>query len=170
MTSLDEQTTLLGNTKQDYASILRWMSFANSEILPTLGGWFNPLIGRRPYNKQEVEEGMTGTLQRMEILEKHLGKSNSTSNESLYLVGGQLSIADLFVAGVLAGGFMFFFDEAWRKEHRAVTRWFEHISAQPILADVAGKPVMVEKAIPNAPPQKRKEIKSEEATHKLQQA
>jgi elongation factor 1-gamma len=147
VTSQDEKTTLLGDTKQDYASILRWMSFANSEILPSLGGWFNPLIGRRPFNKQEVDESMNATLQRMQIMEDHLSVNT-------YLVGEHLTLADLFVVGVVAGGFMFFFDKAWRAEHPAVTRWFEHVYAQPIYADVAGKPVLVEKAMPNAPPKK----------------
>ena len=52
VTSQNEKTTLLGKTKQDYASILRWMSFANSEVLPKLAGWFLPLVGRSPYNKK----------------------------------------------------------------------------------------------------------------------
>merc|ERR1711981_149471 len=36
LTSQNEKTTLLGKTKQDYASILKWLSFANQEILPQL--------------------------------------------------------------------------------------------------------------------------------------
>lgn len=142
VTSLNEKTTLLGDTKQDYASILRWMSFANSEILPSLGGWFNPLIGRAPFNQQELDQSMNATLQRLRIMEDHLSVTT-------YLVGERLTLADLFVTGVVAGGFMFFFDKAWRAEHPAVTRWFEHVYAQPIYADVAGRPVLVEKAIPN---------------------
>ena len=118
------------------------MSFANSEILPSLGGWFNPLIGRAPFNQQELDQSMNATLQRLRIMEDHLSVTT-------YLVGERLTLADLFVTGVVAGGFMFFFDKAWRAEHPAVTRWFEHVYAQPIYADVAGRPVLVEKAIPN---------------------
>lgn len=123
------------------------MSFANSEILPSLGGWFNPLIGRRPFNKQEVEQSMNATLQRLQIMEDHLSVNT-------YLVSDHLTLADLFVVGVVAGGFMFFFDRAWRTEHPAVTRWFEHVYAQPIYANVAGKPELVEKAMPNTPQKK----------------
>jgi elongation factor 1-gamma len=147
VTSLNEKTTLLGDTKQDYASIVRWMSFANSEILPSLGGWFNPLIGRAPFNKQENEKHRNATLQKVQILEDHL-------RTRTYLVGEPLTLADLFVTGVVAGGFMCFFDKAWRAEHPAVTRWFELVHAQPIYADVAGKPVLVEIAMPNYPMKK----------------
>ena len=150
--SKDEQSRLLGSSKEEFASILRWLSFANSEILPALGGWFNPLIGRSPFNKQGLDDAMAGTLQRMQILEKHLSDKGNGVDNTLILVGESLSLADLFVAGVVAGGFRFFFDNTWRKEHESVTRWFEYVSTQPILVNVAGKPVMVEKAIPNTPP------------------
>jgi len=52
LTSQNEKTTLLGKTKQDYASILRWLSFANTEVLPKLAGAFRPLLGKDPYNKR----------------------------------------------------------------------------------------------------------------------
>jgi len=42
ITSQNEKTTLLGKTKQDYASILKWMSFFNSEIVYNLGLCTNP--------------------------------------------------------------------------------------------------------------------------------
>lgn len=131
------------------------MSFANSEILPSLGGWFNPLIGRAPFHKQDIERHMNATLQKLQVLENHL-------RTRTFLVGERLSLADLFVTGVVAGGFMCFFDRAWRADHPAVTRWFELVHAQPIYADVAGggKPVLVEKAMPNAPPKKQQEAES----------
>lgn len=123
------------------------MSFANSEILPSLGGWFNPLIGRSPFNKVAIETHMAATLKKVRVLESHLATNT-------WLVGERLTLADLFVTGVVAGGFMCFFDKEWRAEHPAVTRWVELVYAQPIFAEVAGKPVFVEKAMPNVPPKK----------------
>lgn len=90
---------------------------------------------------------MKSTLQKLRVLEAHLSTNT-------WLVGERLSLADLFVTGVVAGGFMCFFDQAWRAEHPAVTRWFELVYAQPLYADVAGKPVLVDKAMPNVPPKK----------------
>lgn len=52
---------------------------------------------------------------------------------------------------------MCFFDRKWRGENPAVTRWFELVYAQEVYADVAGKPVFVEVAMPNAPPKKKGE-------------
>jgi len=98
--SQNEKTTLLGGTKQDYASILRWMSFANSEILPTLGGWFRPLIGRDPYNKKSVDTAQASALKAAGVLEKHLLTQT-------FLVGERLTIADLFATSIIARGFQY---------------------------------------------------------------
>ncbi|KAK4175367.1 glutathione S-transferase [Triangularia setosa] len=153
ITSQDKTTTLLGSSNDEiYASILRWMSFANSEILPSLGGWFNPLIGRTPFGQEEVELNMHATLKKLQVIEDHL-----TTKTTPYLVGESLSLADLFVAGIVAGAFMFFLDREWRDAHPACTKWFLHVYDQPIFADVAGKPVLAEEAMPNVPPGKRGE-------------
>ncbi|KAK4646088.1 elongation factor EF-1 gamma subunit [Podospora bellae-mahoneyi] len=153
ITSQDKTTPLLGSgNTENHASILRWMSFANSEILPSLGGWFNPLIGRSPFVQEEVELNRQATLKRLQIIEDHLAAKTTS-----YLVGETLSLADLFVAGIIAGAFRFFLDGEWRGAHPACTKWFLHVYEQPIFSDVAGRPVLAEEAMANVPPGKRGE-------------
>lgn len=96
----NERSTLLGKTKQDYASILRWMSFANSEVLPALGGWFRPLIGRDAYNKKSVDTAQANSLKAIGVLEKHLLTQT-------FLVGERLTLADLFATSIIARGFQY---------------------------------------------------------------
>ncbi|KAK3069523.1 hypothetical protein LTS18_000302, partial [Coniosporium uncinatum] len=120
LTSQNEKTTLLGKTKKDYASILRWMSFANGELLPALAGWFRPLVGRDPYNKKSVEDSMNRTLKTVGVLEEHL-QSNT------YLVGERVTLADLFVTSMIRRGFTMFFDKKWRSENPNTTRWYETV-------------------------------------------
>lgn len=96
----NEKTTLLGKTKQDYAQILKWMSFANSEIISNLAGWFLPLTGREPYNKKSLDTAQAGTYKTVAVLEKHL--LNQT-----YLVGERLTLADLFMTSIVARGFSY---------------------------------------------------------------
>jgi elongation factor 1-gamma len=76
------------------------MSFANSEVLPKLGSWFRPLIGRDQYNKKNVEESQKATLKALSVMEKHL-------TIHTYLVGERITLADLFAAGVVARGYQF---------------------------------------------------------------
>lgn len=154
VTSQNEKTHLLGKTKKDYASILRWMSFANTEILPPLGSWFRPLVGREAYNKKHIEESMHATLKALSVLEEHLLVNT-------YLVGERVTLADLFVAGLLYRGFQYLFDKKWRAENPNVTRWYETIVNQPMYSAVAEKLPFIETAIPNHPPKKEAAPKKE---------
>lgn len=154
VTSQNEKTTLLGKTKQDYASILRWMSYANTEVLPALGGWFRPLIGRDPYNKKSVEDSKARAQKAVKTLEEHLLVNT-------YLVGERLTLADLFTVGIISRGFQYFFDKQWRKENPNVTRWYETVYNQPIYSEVAEEFKFIETAIPNQPPKKEAAPKAE---------
>ncbi|KAL8679242.1 MAG: hypothetical protein Q9186_004484 [Xanthomendoza sp. 1 TL-2023] len=152
ITSQNEKTSLLGKTKQDYASIVRWMSFANTEVLNGLAGWFRPCIGRDPFNKKSVDDSKKAALAAVKVLEEHLWVNT-------FLVGERLSLADLFAAGVVSRGFQYFFDKQWRKENPNVTRWYETVYNQPIYSEVVDKLSFIDEAIKEIPPKKEKEEK-----------
>ncbi|KAG0648505.1 Elongation factor 1-gamma 2 [Hyphodiscus hymeniophilus] len=156
ITSQNEKTSLLGQTKQDYATILKWMSYFNSEVLSNLGGWFRPLVGRDPYNKKSVEDSSKAALKAVNVVEEHL--TNNT-----YLVGERITLADLFAAGIISRGFQFFFDKKWRSENPNVTRWYETVYNQPIYSAVVDKLSFIDEAIKYTPPKKAEAPKKEAA-------
>lgn len=136
-----------------YASILKWMSFFNQEILGSLGAWYLPLLGRGTYNKKAIDEHSKKTLALFDIVEEYL-------LHNTFLVGERITLADLFCAGLASRGFQFFFDKTWRQEHPNVTRWWTTVTAQPIYADVGPKLTLLDTpALTNTPPkvEKKKE-------------
>lgn len=145
--SQNEKTTLLGKTKQDYAAILRWMSFANSEVISALGGWFRPLVGRDTYNKKSVEDSSKKALKALAVLEKHL-----TANT--FLVGERLTLADLFAAALTSRGFQFVLGRDYRVANPALTRWYETVVNQPMYKAVVPNPVFIEEGLKNVAPKK----------------
>jgi hypothetical protein len=147
VTSQNEKTTLLGKTKQDYASILKWMSFANTEVLPKLGGWYRPVKGLDSYNKKNVEDSQNAALKAVHAIEEHLLINT-------YLVGERLTLADIFVASLLLRGFEAFFDKKWRGDNPNTTRWYETVTSQPIYTAVAQAPAFIDEAIKYQPPKK----------------
>jgi elongation factor 1-gamma len=153
VTSQNEKTTLLGKTKQDYASILKWMSFANSELLGKLSEWIFPLKGQGHYNKKAVEEAQKETNNRMKVLEDYLLVNT-------YLVGERLSLADVFVASMLIRGFQNVFDKKWRAEFPCTTRWYETVTSQPIY-ETGLKTAFIDEAIKYTPPKKEPAPKKE---------
>ncbi|KAF8472435.1 elongation factor EF-1 gamma subunit [Kalaharituber pfeilii] len=154
LVSQNEKTTLLGKSKEDYAAILRWMSWGNSEFISVLGRWFRPLIGKDPYIKKSVDEAVVVTTKLVDILEEHLLSRT-------FLVTEKLTLADLFVASIASRGFQFVFDAAFRQAHPTITRWFELIVNQPVYKNEAGEPIFIEEAVKYTPP--KKEEKKKEA-------
>ncbi|KAL9088636.1 MAG: hypothetical protein Q9159_002971 [Coniocarpon cinnabarinum] len=152
VTSQNEKTSLLGKTKQDYASILRWLSFANSEVLPKTGGYFAPLVGRAAYNKKSVDDSLTALNAAAKVMEDHLMINT-------YLVSERLTLADIMAAALCVRAFQFVWDKQWRSQHPSITRWFETIIHQPIMQAVRKDWVMCDQALKNQPPAKPKEEK-----------
>ena len=128
------------------------MSFVNQEVLPPLGGWFRPIIGKDPFNKKSMEDSKKAALKAMRVLEEHLWVNT-------FLVGERLSLADLFAAGLIARGFQYHFDKKWRQENPNVTRWYETVYNQPIYSAVVDKLSFIDEAIKEVPPKKEKEEK-----------
>ncbi|KAI1468519.1 eEF1-gamma domain-containing protein [Daldinia caldariorum] len=160
LTSQNEKTTLLGKTKQDYASILKWTSYFNTEVLPKLAAWYRPLLGVDPYNKKAVEDAAKNSEKVISVVEQHL-------LHNTYLVGERITLADLFAAGIISRGFQYFFDKQWRSEHPNVTRWYETVYNQPIYADVSKPLELLETPkLTNVPPKKAEQPKQAKAAPK----
>lgn len=152
MTSQNEKTTLLGKTKQDYASIVRWMSFANSEVLARLGPWYRPLMGLDGYNKKTVDEAAKAAVAALSVLEKHL-------TENTYLVGERITLADIFAAALLTRAFATVLDKKYRSENPAVTRWYTTVVNQDSFKAVH-EAKFAEECIKYTPPKKEEKPKA----------
>lgn len=156
VTSQNEKTTLLGKTKQDYASILRWLSFANGELLTSFGAWFRPLLGLDGYNKKNVDDASKAALKKLSVLNTHL-------THNTYFVGERITLADLFTASLLTRAFATVIDKKVRSDFPAVTRWYQTIIAQDAFKAVVPNPVLVDEAIKYNPPKKEEKPKKEAA-------
>ncbi|KAJ5248952.1 Elongation factor 1-gamma 2 [Penicillium chermesinum] len=152
VTSQNEKTTLLGKTKQDYASIVSWLSFANAELLPRFGAWYRPLLGLDGYNKKTVDEASKAALKTIAVLEKYL-------TENTYLVGERITLADTFTASLLTRAFATVLDKSWRSENPATTRWYNTIINQEPFKAVFPNPVFAEEVVKYTPPKKEEKPK-----------
>jgi elongation factor 1-gamma len=118
--SKSDTSTLLGATRRDYYDIIRWMSFANGDLLPAIGGIV-----------QDSNDSIRALRDRCGLIEQHL-------HGQQFLVAEQLTLADLFVFGMLTGAYV-----AWNKtmevEYPEVSRWFYAIAERPMVKGVTGQ-------------------------------
>ncbi|KAF8427275.1 elongation factor EF-1 gamma subunit [Tirmania nivea] len=152
--SQNEKTTLLGKTKEDYASILKWMSFANSDVISTLSKWYLPLIGREAYNKKNVDAAIVSTKKILSVFEQHL-------HHHTFLVTEKLTLADIFAASIVGRGYELVFDPEFRVEFPNMTRWWETVVNQPYFKEAVGEKKVINEAVKYIPP--KKEEKKKEA-------
>jgi elongation factor 1-gamma len=94
-------TTLLGGTLEEEAKIIQWSSFANSELLPPIMAWINPVIGKAPSSPEILAAAAKASEPMIGVVERALecGKR--------FLVGDVLTMADLFVVAALPRGYQF---------------------------------------------------------------
>ena len=152
VTSQNEQTTLVGGNKKEYAEIIKWMSFFNTEIVILMTQMLLPQLGIIPYDKDQVELFTKMTQRSVDVVEEYL-------QDRKFLVGEQLSLADLFCAGNISLGFQFFYGKAWRQQNPNVSRWYEMVCHQPIYDAVTEKfQLLDEPKLTNNPPEKKPEI------------
>ncbi|PTU25423.1 hypothetical protein P175DRAFT_0429094 [Aspergillus ochraceoroseus IBT 24754] len=115
--------TLPYSPTRDYYDILKWMSFANSDLFLAVGGVFLPLIGQRQIIRQDADDSLRFMLHRCQHLEHRLQSWQ-------YLVGERITVADFFTASMLMGAYAAFRGEM-EERFPAVTRWYDEVFSVP---------------------------------------
>ncbi|KKY25647.1 putative elongation factor 1-gamma [Diplodia seriata] len=68
----NSSTTLLGRSVEEEATVLRWASFANSELLPPIMGWINPVIGKAPSGPEVLAKAEEGCEAMLEVVAREV--------------------------------------------------------------------------------------------------
>jgi glutathione S-transferase len=119
---LAEGTELLPRDGFDRASVLRWLLFEQSDIVPMIGGLrFRLLTGRWTRDEPEAARRRAGAREVLDILESHLQREP-------FLAARRYTIAD-----VAAYGYMHVAQDADLdlKPYPAIGGWLERVRSQP---------------------------------------
>jgi elongation factor 1-gamma len=147
--ALKEDSPLLGKTAIDQALILQWVLFAENEITTNSSQWILPLKGIWPYLKPNVDNGAAG-------LKRALGALNKILLTKTYLVGHQITYADIAIVTSLVNAYVNVLDKSVRDEYKNVTRYFKTVVAQPNFKKFLGEITLCETPLKFTPPKKEK--------------
>jgi len=153
------KTSLLGSTVAEKASVLQWVSFATSELVPALGGWFQPIAGMVPYNKKHAEDSAALFKKLLSVAENHL-------LHNTFLVTERVTLADLFLTTIIQRGSQFVLDKTFFSSFPNVARHYNTLARVPAVATVCfeGKePQLLDQAVTYTPPAKAEKPKAEKA-------
>ncbi|KAI8975181.1 hypothetical protein BDF20DRAFT_877314 [Mycotypha africana] len=144
-----ENNPILGSSAVEKAEILQWILFAENEINAPLGAWVYPLLGYMQYMKPNVDAGTEKT-------KRALGALNKILESKTYLVGEDITFADIAVVTSLVLGFKTVFDKAFRAEFKNVTRYFTTVASKAVFKKYLGEVELCETPLKYTPPKKEK--------------
>lgn len=139
---------LYGSTSLDAARVEQWIDFSTISLDTPLQSWVYPIIFPKiPYDKKKEEGAIAALKSALAILNGYL-------SENTYLVGHQVTLADIITWSNLVLGFKQVFDASFRADFPAVERWFVTLANQPNFKAVVGEVKLAETARKYAPPAK----------------
>ncbi|KAI7861942.1 glutathione S-transferase [Spinellus fusiger] len=115
---------LLGTTPAEKALIMQYILYADNEINAHATAWFLPLRGIIPYNKPAEELAQQNLKRALTNLDKIVA-------DKTYLVGDEITYADICVVTSLVPSYTYLFDKNAREEFKNVLRYFETIMDTP---------------------------------------
>ncbi|CAI6332015.1 unnamed protein product [Periconia digitata] len=140
VTSHVPTTSLLGKNRKDDHKIQQWMSFANSDLLPAIGGIILPLLGLPLAVRKNTQDCLRALHADFKLLEQQLQTSK-------YLVGDEVTLADYFTAGTMVFG-VFVFHHLLRERYPRVLEWFLGMHEIPEFKEVVGELRFMEVPVP----------------------
>ncbi|KAF3769155.1 glutathione S-transferase [Cryphonectria parasitica EP155] len=124
---------LLGENAQTRAKITEWTVFTESELVANANPWLFVLLKFAPYD--EAQHGKSAAA-----FERALGKvETAVKGGKKFLVGDQLTLADLMVSAALFFSSGFLLDAEMRKNAPATVEYLKGIASTPEFAKAFGK-------------------------------
>jgi elongation factor 1-gamma len=137
---LRRDTGLTGNSPVEAASVDVWIDFAAQELELPACAWFYPVAGYMPFSKTSYEKSKVDLAKALQVLNEHL-------NGKAYLVGNQITLADIVVASTLLYPFKLVADPSYLKHFGNVLKWFTNCVSQEEFQQIVGQVTMCQKEI-----------------------
>ena len=147
---------LLGSNAVERSQVDQWVSYSNTTLNPTCFTVYCGIFGWNPVGEKDWNEAAKNLKSQAKVL-------NTALEGKKYLVGNQLSLADIVVAGTLMYAFQTTLDGGFRKAMKAVEPWVSSIYALPEFIDVFGKVTLCAKALKPVVVAEKKEEKKKAA-------
>mmetsp|Transcript_10347 Transcript_10347/g.14472 ORF Transcript_10347/g.14472 Transcript_10347/m.14472 type:complete len:217 (-) Transcript_10347:425-1075(-) len=132
---------LMGQNVFEEAEVDSWVDFAAREVDLPACIWFYPVAGYMPFHEDAYKKAKIDLGKALATLDKHLG------SDKKYLVGNQITLADIAVASSLVYPMKLVCEADYLKPYPHVTSWFLNCVEEPNFKNVIGVTNMCKKEI-----------------------
>jgi glutathione S-transferase len=141
---------LMGQSAFQTAQVHQWTEFTADRLLSTVIPVAYACLGHTTVDAEVHAKNVVALKAAVKVLNTHL-------EDNYFLVGDNLTVADVVAAGTLILAFQTVLDAAFRKSNPEVADWFERVTALPSFVRRCGYVRMTTKAVrafnPNATPE-----------------
>jgi elongation factor 1-gamma len=133
---------LLGQSNYEKALVDSWAQFGNNELYNNASPLLYPILIKSyaaNFDQKKHDEFLPKFKRALQTLENHLLLRT-------YIVGEQITLADISCASAIFYPMKFIMDKSFRKDFSSVSRWFQTCVNQPEFAAVMGDVPLCEKA------------------------
>jgi len=129
---LRPESGLYGQSLHESGLVDQWVDFGALEVETVRHIWLLPTKGHIKFDGRAYTEAKKELGDALSLLNKHL-------LHHTYLVGNQITLADISLAAALVEPYAELFDASFRKGFENVTRWFTTVVNQKSFLQVVGK-------------------------------
>jgi len=115
---------LRGKDEAGRADVLKWIVYAQTDLYAPVAGWLFPSMSIIQFNKDQVARAKTETERQLQTLDGILLSRT-------FLVGEQITLADIAVFATLIDLVKKLLDKESRKPYPNLVRWFDTVLNQP---------------------------------------
>jgi len=135
LAKIRSDTGLYGGSVMESAAIDSWVDFAANEVELPASIWFYPVAGYMSFSQEAYTKAKDDVAKALSILNNHLLTCT-------YLVGNQITLADITVVSALVYPMKLVCDKNFLKPYGNVVRWFTTCVNQPQFKAVLGDVVL----------------------------
>lgn len=150
LSRLRRDVGLYGQNLIEGGLIDSWVEFSTHELEIPLSAWVFPLKGIFKDVPEATKQAKEDVRRALDVLNNHL-------LQNTYMVGHQVTLADICIACALADAMPLALDDKFLKPLPNLMRWYSLISAQPEFVAVLGKAPAAPKAAPAAKSEAKKD-------------
>ena len=137
---LRRDTCLTGKTVFEEAEVDAWVDFGANEVEIPACVWFYPVAGYMPFHADAYNKAKSDLAKALGVLDNYLLTKT-------YLVGEQITLADICLVSALVYPMKLVCDKAYLKPFGNVTRWFNTCVNQPAFKAVIGEVTLCKKEL-----------------------
>jgi len=123
---------LYGGSVFQAGQVDQWLDFSTNELEPPRGVWIYPILGYLAFNPKAYAEAKKDVANALSVLNSHL-------EHHTFLVGHQVTVADIVIVSALVELYRQVFAPDFIKPFVNVTRWFTTCINQPEFVKIIGK-------------------------------